>query len=301
MKHFIITVDTEGDNLWSWKKGESISTNNAKYIPRFQELCCKYNFKPVYLTNYEMLCDENYVDMVRTWQEQGLCEVGLHLHAWNTPPIHELEDIYGGNPYLIEYPEVVMRAKFKTLYDIFVDKIGSKPYSHRSGRWAMNDKYFEILREFEVKVDCSHTPHISWETSMGAKIGGSDYTNASEMPSLIHGIYEIPLTVRRIRHVLKGSIKHRLLTLIKGDCLQLRPATHNLNQMIKLVNSIGKETDYIQFMIHSSELMPGGSPYFKTNNSIEYEYKLINNIFKYISDKGYFGVTLKEYYTEHNS
>ena len=53
MPYFIITVDTEGDNLWKWKKGDPISTQNAVLIPRFQELCEKYNFKPVYLMNYE--------------------------------------------------------------------------------------------------------------------------------------------------------------------------------------------------------------------------------------------------------
>lgn len=41
MKHFIITVDTEGDNLWEYKKGTPIGTENAKYLPRFQSLCEK--------------------------------------------------------------------------------------------------------------------------------------------------------------------------------------------------------------------------------------------------------------------
>ena len=57
MKKFIITVDTEGDNLWGYKEGDTITTNNALYIPRFQELCENYGFKPVYLTNYEMICE----------------------------------------------------------------------------------------------------------------------------------------------------------------------------------------------------------------------------------------------------
>ncbi|MDR8263551.1 deacetylase, partial [Acinetobacter baumannii] len=48
---FLITIDTEGDNLW--QKHDSITTENARYLPRFQQLCEKYGFKPVYLTNYE--------------------------------------------------------------------------------------------------------------------------------------------------------------------------------------------------------------------------------------------------------
>ena len=53
-KYFIITVNTKGDNLWNWHLGDDITTYNAKYILRFQNLCEKYNFIPVYLTNYEM-------------------------------------------------------------------------------------------------------------------------------------------------------------------------------------------------------------------------------------------------------
>lgn len=52
---FLITIDTEGDNLW--QKHDSITTENARYLPRFQQLCEKYGFKPVYLTNYEMAID----------------------------------------------------------------------------------------------------------------------------------------------------------------------------------------------------------------------------------------------------
>ena len=48
MKYFIITVDTEGDNLWNYKLGDEVSTKNADYIPRFQRLCEKYGFKPLH-------------------------------------------------------------------------------------------------------------------------------------------------------------------------------------------------------------------------------------------------------------
>lgn len=50
MKTFLITVDTEGDNLWQWKPGEKITTENSLFIPRFQELCEKYGLIPTYLT-----------------------------------------------------------------------------------------------------------------------------------------------------------------------------------------------------------------------------------------------------------
>ena len=49
-------------------------------------------------------------------------------------------------------------------------------------------------------------------------------------------------------------------------------------------------------MIHSSEVMPNGSPYFITHEDIEKEYSTIQSIFDYVKSKGYYGVTLSEYY-----
>lgn len=56
--YFIITVDTEGDNLWKIKQCSSgianITNRNGQYIERFQRLCEKYNLIPTYFVNYEM-------------------------------------------------------------------------------------------------------------------------------------------------------------------------------------------------------------------------------------------------------
>ena len=39
-KDFLITIDTEADNQWDFD--HEISTENAKFLPRFQELAEKY-------------------------------------------------------------------------------------------------------------------------------------------------------------------------------------------------------------------------------------------------------------------
>ena len=39
---FLITIDTEGDDLWSHPR--NITTKNARYLPRFQKLCESYGF-----------------------------------------------------------------------------------------------------------------------------------------------------------------------------------------------------------------------------------------------------------------
>lgn len=64
-KKFIVTIDTEGDNLWNWKEGEEITTKNVYYLDRFQNLCNQYGFKPVYLSNWEMVQNDDFVCWIR--------------------------------------------------------------------------------------------------------------------------------------------------------------------------------------------------------------------------------------------
>lgn len=301
MKYFIITVDTEGDNLWDYKEGDAIGTKNTDFIPRFQHLCEKYGFKPVYLTNYEMASDQRFVDYAKEWARNGKCEIGLHLHAWNNPPIVALSGPYTGNPYLIEYEEEVMRQKFETLYRLIESKFGEQPVTHRAGRWAMDARYFNILNEFGVKVDCSYTPGVSWEASKGVTIGGSDYTQQPLTTQWINGVLEVPATIRRFRNISNGTFKHRVKSLLLGEEVWLRPAMSNSQVMKQTLDIISKEddVDFAEFMIHSSELMPGGSPYFKTEVSVESEYKRMEDVFLYAKKKGFTGITLKEYYRIH--
>lgn len=298
MKYFIVTVDTEGDNLWDYVEGETINTRNAEFIPRFQQLCQKYGFKPVYLINFEMANSQYFVNKAKEWTAQGLCEIGLHLHAWNNPPIVELEGPYHSNPYLIEYSEDVMRAKFKTLYELLLDKFGVNPVTHRAGRWAMDERYFKILKDFGIKVDCSYTPGVNWISSKGVTRGGSDYTTASNNVQWIEGVLEVPATLRRFRNCYNGTLKHKVKSLLKGEVVWLRPAISSFKAMKHVLDIVDKEADidYVEFMIHSSELMPGGSPYFRTTDDVEREYKTMNQFFNYVALNGYQGITLADYY-----
>src|SRR4051794_19911505 len=99
---FLISIDTEGDNVWS--RGRHTETRNAASLPRFQALCERYRLKPTYLTNYEMACSKEFVAFGSDAVERGTAEIGMHLHAWNSPPLVPLtDDDDRHHPYLIEF------------------------------------------------------------------------------------------------------------------------------------------------------------------------------------------------------
>lgn len=296
-KYFIITVDTEGDNLWRYKEGEPIGTRNAEYLPRFQSLCEKFGFKPVYLTNYEMAMSDLFVENAKKWIEKGACEIGVHLHAWNNPPLYELTGPYNNNPYLIEYPTDIMRSKFEFIYNLLKNRFGVIPVSHRAGRWAMDERYFNILNKFGIKVDCSFTPGIDWSKTTGVTRGGSDYSKEPHSCQMINGVLEVPATIRHFRNCLNGSWKRRIRSIIKGETIWLRPAMSSAAVMKKAIDIVSKEddVDFVEFMLHSSEVMPDGSPYFVTECDIDREFLIMDSVFAYAKKKGYQGCTLQEY------
>lgn len=146
---FIITIDTEGDNLWS--KPKVIETKNTEGLYRFQELCNKYGFKPVYLTNYEMVMDDKFVEFGKLFSTNGQCEIGMHLHAWNSPPEYNLtKDDYLYQPFLCEYPTEVIEKKVGFITELLRNRFSTDIVSHRAGRWAMSDDYIRVLKKMVI-------------------------------------------------------------------------------------------------------------------------------------------------------
>lgn len=295
MKKLIITVDTEGDNLWGWKQGEDITIENARYIERFQLLCEKYSFVPTYLINYEMVNSDILVDILKDRAKQGLCEIGMHLHAWNTPPSYELKRLYSGLPYITEYPTEIIREKHLFLKNMIENKYDIIVNSYRSGRWATNDALFDVLNEIGIKVDCSITPGINHFCNEGMSIpGGNNYNSAIRSPYRVReNLVEVPMTSELIHMWCGQSIKRKLRNVIKGREMWLRTASSSLDELIWLAKKC-EHRKYLEFMIHSSELMPGGSPYFTTERSIEEHYKTLELFFEHLTIN-YEGISLYDY------
>ena len=123
---------------------------------------------------------------------------------------------------------------------------------------------------------------------------GTDYSDAPEEPYEIpcdgRTIVEVPLTVRRTRSFIPSSasgvkpLAKSMLNVVCGQALQLRPNGKNLNEMLWLERYIAKgPSNYIMFMLHSSEFMPGGSPTFKDAKAIEGLYAHLEKLFEQAS------------------
>ena len=69
---FLITIDTEGDNQWDGGRPES--TENLRFIPRFQQLCDRYGFPPTYLCTYDVVSSPLFDEILRPIDARGRAE-----------------------------------------------------------------------------------------------------------------------------------------------------------------------------------------------------------------------------------
>ena len=297
---FLITIDTEGDDQWS-RRGE-VTTENARFLPRFQELCERYGLKPTYLTNYEMAKSPAFQPFGREVLRRGTAEIGMHLHAWNSPPHKPLTtDDRRHAPYLIEHPEAVMREKVGYLTALLEDTFAVKMTGHRAGRWSFNETYARVLLENGYETDCSVTPHISWENDLGDPngAGGTDYTAFPERPYRVDlgnisregdgPLLEVPMTIvagAPWRRTVGGmfpaaSLPGRVAGRLDPQVRWLRPTGRNRKAMRKIVEqAVAERREHVEFMLHSSELMPGGSPGFPRARDIEVLYSDLDALFQ---------------------
>ncbi|WP_035663545.1 deacetylase [Bradyrhizobium sp. Ec3.3] len=311
MRSFLITIDTEGDDIWS--KRSSIETRNASFLPRFQALCEKFGLKPTYLVNYEMANDRGFVEFGRDLIARGAGEIGMHLHAWNSPPVHPLTSNDAWHqPFLIEYPEDEIRKKIEFHTHFLEDVFGVKMLSHRSGRWALNAFYADMLREFGFRVDCSVTPHVDWRSA-----GGTDYRGFPEQHYWMSkrnialpgasSLLQVPMTIinRSPALMIRATRACENISDLPDRVRRyiwpldwLRPNGSNLTSMLRILDTaISQNRPYVEFMTHSSELMPGGSPYFPSIDSIEKLYRDLNELFSQVA-KHFCGRTLTEFYNK---
>jgi hypothetical protein len=323
---FLITIDTEGDNLWD--RPRFVTTRNAEFLERFQLLCERHGLRPTWLTDHEMVSSPVFRRFALDVIACGTAEIGMHLHAWNSPPLEPLttDDVLVC-PYLIDYPPRVMREKIHRLTATLEDALGVKMISHRAGRWAFDERYAEMVLDEGYRVDCSVTPLVSWKTTLGdpSGQGGSDYTDFPGEPYWVDlddisrpgtsDLLEVPVTIVsfrssptnrivRLADRLPASLARvraltqRVVDRASPPAVWLRPSGNNGGRLCDLVDRVLEDRRlYAEFMLHSSELMPGGSPTFPDDASIERLYADLELLFARVG-RVFHGVTLSEFHDE---
>jgi len=177
----------------------------------------------------------------------------------------------------------------------------------------LNTTYAAALARHGYLVDCSVTPHVSWAKVKGHPNGhgGSDYRRFTTLPYMLDlsdiskpgqsNILELPASIIRSQLHQLAPMAYEI-PLLRRWGWQSRPAQlwlypdgTNLRHMLTVVEeALRHNKPYIEFVLHSSELMPGGSPLFPDANSIEHLYRDLQVLFSVIASS-FRGRTLSEF------
>jgi hypothetical protein len=284
MKCFI-TIDVEPDNVWADTQSKKFS--NLKYLWNFNELCIQYDLKVNYFITYSVANNKNCLKILENILKRGNCEIGIHSHMWEIPPIvpNDLSNkALTGNLY----QKQIVEEKLSNLINL-IKKNFDYPKSHRAGRFGMSNTQLKILMENNIRVDSSIVPGINWSATgiinyLNAKneiyeMDENDFLNSGNS-----GVIQVPCTVKPMyfkNSFLNTGIYKKILNKLglKYNWLRVSPEK-KIDDFKETIDWVIKSNlGFLNLMSHSSEFMVNGSPYWTSKNEIEYQFTLYKNIF----------------------
>lgn len=304
MTRFYITIDTEEDD-WGTYNPKGNTVENIQQLPRLQALFDIYGAIPTYLINYPVATGTRSRPVLENILKSGNCEIGAHCHPWNTPPY--LEEASSFTSMMCNLPANIIAEKMTSLSDVIKSNYGISPTSFRAGRWGFNGAVAKCIASLGYKLDTSISPFVNWSENHGPDFSNARTNSYRFDPDDIFAdkkeglILEVPPTVgfcqkntrlaQQTRDYIANSklSKLRLLGLLdKFNMLNfywLSPELSNAQQMIKLCNSFIKSGHkFLNMSFHSTTLLPGRTPFVKTNNDLDEFMNRIEAILKYAAD-----------------
>jgi hypothetical protein len=288
----LFTVDVEED-MPGWRITDPITVQNVAALPRLAELCAELGVRPTYLCTYPTVTVPESAAILRLLMRRGDCEIGTHLHPWNTPPYQGVPGREGDERsqtyYQFELGRERFRAKLKTLHEAVGEVAGEAPRSFRAGRFGIDATTLSELIPLGYEVDSSVTPLEEHRADRGPDFRKApqhpyrpdpdDITRPGDLP-----IVEIPVSVgftRRLPGLVQQAYVHlpriaRVRGLLSRDYLNLvdfawlYPVRFELETMKRIANTLVADgAPVLNVFIHSSELVPGASGRVRTKANVE--------------------------------
>ncbi len=280
----VITIDVEEDQ-WGMRKGRYSTTDNIRQLPLLSNLFQEFNIVPAYLVTFPVLNDDGAVAIVRHAYDSGRCEIGMHCHAWTTPPFEE--ELTRSNSMLCNLNPGLQREKLSRLYEAVTTRLRTRPIAYRAGRWGYGRDTAHVLQDLGCRIDSSLTPYTSW-----ARSHGPDYTHVTPQPyrftpshifspAPIGPLLEVPATIGFLRGrfdtcaLLARRLDAYPLQRLKLSSLLgrlgiarkawLSPEQESAARMIQLVKQMQWHGyPLLNVVFHSSSLLAGCNPFVRT-------------------------------------
>ena len=278
----LVGIDTEADDQWSAEGRRRLGVRNALRLPALQALCDGFGIRPSYLVTHEMAARKESADVLRGLAREGRCEIGAHLHPWTSPPFRP-EDV-AGHTYPHNLPVELLDRQLTELAALITQELGVRPTTYRAGRNGFDGRSLPILERLGFTVDTSVDPLFNERRKGGMAFAGAplvpyhpDYGDVRRPGA--SKILEVPISAATSPALPKAAeaLYARLRPIPWRGALRrlglkavwLRPSYAALPDMVAFASRLARaRVPCFNIIFHSSELLPGGSPYTPDEASV---------------------------------
>jgi peptidoglycan/xylan/chitin deacetylase (PgdA/CDA1 family) len=278
----LAVVDTEADDQWSAAGRREMSVRNADRLPALQELFGRHGVRPTYVVTWEMATRPESAAVLKSLAATGRCEIGTHLHPWSSPPFRP-EDL-AAHTYPHNLPPELLETQIAELTSAIETNLGVRPTTYRAGRNGFDGRTLPVLERLGYTVDTSVDPLFNERTKGGMVFAGApldpyhpDYADVRrqgaskilEIPISAATLPGLPNPIEAVYARLKPIPWRGALRRLGVRPVWLRPSYSALPDMTAFADRLrARGAPCFNVIFHSSEVLPGGSPYTPDEASV---------------------------------
>lgn len=278
----LVGIDTEADDQWSAQGRARNEVSNAERLPAVQALFEEFGVRPTYVVTWEMATRPESRGVLRDLHRGGRCEIGTHLHPWSSPPFRP-EDLRD-HTYPHNLPPELLERQLTELTQAIEEHVGCRPTTYRAGRNGFDQRTLPLLERLGYTVDTSVDPLFNETRKRGMLFGGApiepyfpsydDVTRPGtsrvlEVPITSATLPRLPKRLERAYAALPPIPYRGALRRLGLRPVWLRPSYTSLPDMLRFADRLAaRGAPCFNIIFHSSELLPGGSPYTPDEASV---------------------------------
>jgi len=275
----VVVIHTEEEFDWD-KPHDRTATSVAhmRHIGRAQSVFDEFGIVPNYVVDYPIATQSDAFGPLKAYADAGRALIGAHLHPWVSPPYEE--EVNARNSYPGNLPPELELAKLRVLTDSITAAFGAPPRTYLAGRYGFGPHTGEILESLGYEVDISAAASIDYSAD-----GGPDYSGYTSDPYWFGRTRRLlglpgsggyvgwlraggtPLYRRLTRPWLRRArVSGAVARLRLLERIRLSPEDYSEAEMRRLTHALLADgVRVLVFSFHSPSVMPGGTPYVKSD------------------------------------
>jgi glycosyltransferase involved in cell wall biosynthesis len=285
----IVLIDAEAEFDWDGPFLRSlVSVRNLSRQVTAQNIFDRLGVRPTYLVDYAVATQPEGYQPIYEVLQSGRCEVGAHLQPWENPPF--AEELSVRTSFNHNLPAWLQKEKLHQLTDVIASNFGVRPTSYRAGRYGVGDEMAWILDDLGYQIDVSVLPGYDLRSRHGP-----DFRHAFTRPYWFgrrRNLLEIPLTTGFSGLLARGGepqvasatlyaalSSHGAAKLhMPGvfarlgllERITLTPEGMSIQELKHLTRLLLRRGHRVfTFNYHSSALLPGFTPYVRTQADLD--------------------------------